>query len=229
MRTALGASLAKGKPTATIGLVAACVVVFLLQQVSGTLVNTLALAPANARAYPWILITSIFVHWNILHILMNMWALWSVGSYLEQMLGKARYLSLFFLSGFGGSVLIMLWTYVEPSHSMARTFSAGASGAIFGLFGALLLVSRKLHQNITGIMGVIALNLVFTFSVPGISWQAHIGGLVVGLIVGAIFAYAPRESRKSWAIVGSSAVALVLVGLAFFVIQSGVASRWIAG
>jgi membrane associated rhomboid family serine protease len=87
----------------------------------------------------------------------------------------------------------------------------GASGAIFGLFGALLVVGRKLRLNIQPIALTIGLNLVLTFSMSGISWQAHIGGLVAGAALGAAWAYAPRANRTAIQIGSSIALAAVLV------------------
>ena len=87
----------------------------------------------------------------------------------------------------------------------------GASGAIFGLFGALFVVGRRLRLNIQPIALTIGLNLVFTFSVASISWQAHIGGLVAGAALGAAWAYAPRPQRTAIQIASSVALAALLV------------------
>ena len=104
------------------------------------------------------------------------------------MLGRARFLALYLLAGFGGSVAVYVF-------SNPNAFSAGASGAIFGLFGALIVVLRKLGRSLAGIIPVLVINLVITLGVPGISIAAHFGGLVTGALVAAGLAYAPRNSR----------------------------------
>jgi len=157
------------------------------------------------------LLTSMFLHEPpsaggtfFLHILFNMWALFVVGPPLEALLGRVRFVALYLLTGLAGSVLAYVLTapYVPE---------LGASGAIFGLFGALLIVGRKLRLNIQPIALTIGLNLVLTFSMSGISWQAHIGGLVAGVALGAAWAYAPRPQRTAVQIASSVALAAVLV------------------
>ncbi len=118
-----------------------------------------------------------------------MWALWAVGPALEQMLGRWRYLALYTLSGLGGSVLL----YLVGSPNDA---AVGASGAIFGLFGAYFVIGRKLGGPVAPIVVLLVINLVITFSVPGISWQGHVGGLAVGAVLAAAYAYAPAARRR---------------------------------
>lgn len=210
----------------TIGLIAINALVFLAQSVlpgSSVAIN-LGLAPAVAELEPYRMLTSAFLHGSIFHLLLNMYALWIVGSYLEPMLGRWRYLTLYFLSAIGGSVAVVL---ASPASS-ALVITVGASGAVFGLFGALALVLRKVGGNATGILVIIAINVVFTFTVPNISIQGHIGGLIVGLALGAVFAYLPTTSqlhgmdreqghrlRTRYSLTGAIAVAIILVGLAF--------------
>jgi membrane associated rhomboid family serine protease len=136
------------------------------------------------------LITSAFLHWGVLHIALNSWALYVVGQYLEQALGHVRYLALYLLSALGGSVL-GYW------FDSAQTLSVGASGAIFGLFAATFVVGRRLNLDVRGVVVLIVLNLVITF-LPGtgISWTAHVGGLITGAVVSAALAYAPKASRN---------------------------------
>ncbi len=134
------------------------------------------------------LVTAMFMHYGLLHIGMNMWALWVLGRPLEALLGPIRFAALYLLCGLGGNVAAYL---VSPN-----AFSAGASTAIFGLFAALYLVLRKLGRNANSILPVIIINLIFTFSVPGISKAGHVGGLVIGVLVGLGLAYAPRDKRN---------------------------------
>ena len=147
------------------------------------------------------LITSAFLHANVLHILFNMYALLLVGPTLEAALGRLRFVALYFLSALGGSTLAYL---LMPANGAA----VGASGAIFGLFGALLIVTRRVGSDSSGILGLIAINLVLTFTFSGISWQAHVGGLVTGVVIAAAYAYAPRSQQ---AIVQAAASAVVLL------------------
>jgi membrane associated rhomboid family serine protease len=135
------------------------------------------------------LFTAMFMHYGVLHLLMNMYALWILGRSLEAFLGPVRFLALYLVAGLGGNVAAYVF---QPG-----ALSAGASTAIFGLFAALFLVLRKLGLNAASVLPVIVINLVFTISVPGISIAGHLGGFVVGGLVGAGLAYAPKERRSA--------------------------------
>jgi membrane associated rhomboid family serine protease len=167
---------------------------------------------ANGEWYR--LITAAFLHlpprggsFGITHILFNMWALWVVGPQLEQVFGRLRYTVLYILSALGGNVLLYL---VDP-HQPA----VGASGAIFGLFAAYFVVGRRLGADTRGIAFLILINLMFTFTFSGISWEGHVGGLVTGAVLAAAFAYAPRARPQQRAVqaTASGLVAAVLVVL----------------
>jgi membrane associated rhomboid family serine protease len=133
------------------------------------------------------LVTSLFLHYGPLHLLLNMYALWMLGRYLEAELGSARFAGLYLLAGLGGSVAVYLFA--------PNSLSAGASGSIFGLFAALFLVLRRLGRDTSQVLVVLVVNLVLTFSIPQISVAGHLGGLVVGGLLGAAVAYAPRQRR----------------------------------
>ncbi len=135
------------------------------------------------------LFTSMFMHFGLIHLALNMWALWIIGRVLEAALGPVRFLALYLLSGLGGSVAVYLF---GGPHAL----TAGASGAIFGLFAALFVVLRRIGGNASSLIPVIVINLVLTFTIPGISIAAHIGGLITGAVVGAGLAYAPRRARN---------------------------------
>ena len=152
------------------------------------------------------LLTSAFLHAGVLHILFNMFALAQIGPVLEHSLGRVRYLALYLLSALGGSVAAFL---LAPPNQP----SVGASGAIFGLFGAYYVVVRRLGGETGPIIVLLVVNLVITFSVPNIDWRAHLGGLVTGGVIATVFAYAPRGPRQAATHVG---VCLAL-GLAFAV------------
>ena len=154
----------------------------------------------------WRVVTSGFLHLSVMHIVLNMVALYFVGLGMERVLGRWRYLALYGLSLLGGSVSVML--FAAPTGG-----AAGASGAIFGLMGALLVTLKRLKLDLRQAGVVIAINLVATFAIPGISWQAHLGGLVVGAGVGAVMVYAPAARRNAWQIGTCVAVLVVLVAL----------------
>jgi membrane associated rhomboid family serine protease len=189
VKTAFG-----GKPTSrpwvTYTLIVANVVMFVLQKAAPDVTKAFVLWPWGIAHYGEVyrLATSAFLHADLMHILFNMWALYVIGGPLEQWLGRTRYLGLYALSGLGGSVLVYLVTPVDGA-------TLGASGAIFGLFGATFVLARKLNFDVRWVVGLIVINLVFTFVAPGISWQGHIGGLVTGAAVGWAYAYSPRENR----------------------------------
>jgi membrane associated rhomboid family serine protease len=154
------------------------------------------------------LITSAFLPGTgtlgILDIAFNMWALYVVGPSLEQLLGRVRFLAVYLLSAVGGSVLFY---YLAPQNVPAL----GASGAIFGLFGAWFVASRKLRFDSSGIVLLIVLNLGLSFIYRStIAWQDHVGGLIVGALVMAAYAYAPRKNRVALQVLATVAVAALL-------------------
>ncbi|HLU75875.1 MAG TPA: rhomboid family intramembrane serine protease [Nonomuraea sp.] len=152
------------------------------------------------------LITAAFVHVSLFHILFNCWALYVIGPYLERAFGHVRFAALYFVSAFGGSVL-GLWM------DHPRVFTIGASGAIFGLFGAVFVVGRRLNLDVRGITVLIVINLAITFIVPGISWTGHIGGLVTGAALSAALAYAPKENRTRWQLMAVAGFVVLLAVL----------------
>ncbi|MER5874643.1 rhomboid family intramembrane serine protease [Streptomyces sp. NPDC001910] len=137
------------------------------------------------------MLTSMFLHEpsNFMHIIFNMLSLWWLGGPLEAALGRARYLALYFISGLAGSALCYL--LAAPNQP-----SLGASGAIFGLFGATAVLMRRLNYDMRPVIALLVINLIFTFGWSGIAWQAHIGGLVAGVVVGYAMVHAPRERRN---------------------------------
>lgn len=156
----------------------------------------------------WQMLTSMFTHVEVWHIAFNMLALWMLGPYLEQTLGRLRFATLYVLSAIGGSVAAVLLVPVVGGWS---TGAVGASGAVFGLFGAVLVVLRRLGRDARGIVGIILVNVALSF-LPGIAWQAHLGGLVVGAALGAAYAYVPRERRRLVAVLAPALVGVALVG-----------------
>jgi membrane associated rhomboid family serine protease len=150
-------------------------------------------------------ITAAFLHTQWWHIGFNMYALWVLGTMLEPVLGRARFTALYLLSALGGSAASLLG--LAPN-----TIAYGASGAVFGLFGALLVVSRRFNRDISGIIAVLLLNVVLGFYFSGIDWRAHLGGFLTGGALALVYAYVPRSQRMLWAVVsGVLVLALVVV------------------
>lgn len=150
------------------------------------------------------LLTAMFLHYGLLHILFNMWALAYIGPPLEAALGRLRYGALYLLAGLGGSVAT--YAFGPPFEA-----SAGASGAIFGLFAAYFVFARHQRRDTRMITVLIVINLIFSFSVPGIDVRAHLGGLFTGAAVGVVLAYAPRGRHRTLIqVLGAVAVAAIL-------------------
>ena len=209
VRTHFGGRVAQGS-LVTYVLIAANIGMLIAQKMYPYVQTGLTLVPGYVAQGQWYrLVTSAFLHYGLMHIVFNMWALWVVGPQLEQWLGRLRFGVLYALSGIGGSVLV----YLLASPCSA---TAGASGAIFGLFGATFVLFKRLQLRVRGIGILIAFNLVITFmpsavGLSAISWQGHLGGLIVGSLVAAVFAYAPSRQRTV------ALVAVTVVLLAGFV------------
>ncbi|MFJ7135910.1 rhomboid family intramembrane serine protease [Streptomyces fungicidicus] len=214
-RTIAGGAVAADPRLVTKILLGINLAVFLAVQVRPSLVRDLYLIGAWPPA-PFLptqgvaegewyrLFTSMFTHQEIWHIAFNMLSLWWLGGPLEQALGRARYLTLYLISGLAGGAL----TYLLAS---GTTASLGASGAIFGLFGATAVLMRRLKYDMRPVIALLVINLIFTFGWSNIAWQAHIGGLVAGVVIGYAMVHAPRERR---ALVQFGTCALVLVAVA---------------
>jgi membrane associated rhomboid family serine protease len=210
-----------GRPAVTWTLIALNVVIYLFEQISpdkviayGGMIGE-AYVPAihelaGVAVGDWYrLLSSAFLHeplntgFGILHIGFNMYALYIVGPALEQMLGRGRFLAVYLVSALGGSVLFYLIT--PPNSGPA----IGASGAIFGLFGAWFVLARRLRLDARQIVMLIVINLVLGFTISGIAWQAHVGGLIAGGALTAAYVYAPRANRTLIQV----AATIALVGL----------------
>jgi membrane associated rhomboid family serine protease len=153
------------------------------------------------------LLTSTFLHFGLLHIALNMYCLFLLGPALEQALGRLRFGVLYLLSGLAGSALSYA---LGPANEMA----AGASGAVFGLFAAYYVLERKRGGDATQITATIAINLFFSFSVPGIDWRGHVGGLIGGALVTAALVYPPvGRQRALLQALGCVAVGVLVVAV----------------
>ena len=187
------ARLKSDQPRVTISLIMINLVIWLLQVIPGsTLTSTLFYAPLLTVIEPWRMITAGFVHSpdSVWHILLNAYSIYIFGRVIEPMLGPVRFLVLYLVSIFGGSAMV-LWLS-EPVAPVV-----GASGAFFGLMGAYLIMLRAIGDNSGLLVGLIAVNLAFGFLVPGISWQGHLGGLLAGMAVTAVYARTRYKSGLS--------------------------------
>jgi len=218
-RTQFGAKVTPGgRPAVTMTIIGICVAVWLMQRASPTLSAALEFWPPAARTEPWRFLTSAFEHspGQLLHILFNMYALWVMGSYLEPMLGRLRFAALYLICAIGGSVGY-LWLTSPQLDPVAGVYYwvpvVGASGAVFGLFGALLVLNRHLGRSSGPIIGVIAINAVIGFVVPGIAWQAHLGGLLTGIALAAVITTTAPQNRRRLQLPAITAV-LVLLAVA---------------
>jgi membrane associated rhomboid family serine protease len=197
-RTAFGGRVTGDTSRVALTLVAVNVAVYVLGLVVGE--RELQTRYANVPGFPGLfgvadgeyyrLLTAAFLHAGPFHLAMNMFALAALGPTLESALGRSRFLALYLLSALGGSVLSFVL-------SAPNQFGVGASGAIFGLFGAYYVVVRHLGGETRSILLLLAVNLVITFTVPIIDWRAHLGGLLTGTVVAAALAYVPRGPRRS--------------------------------
>lgn len=236
-RTVLGGRVHAGRDVTTV-LIGINVVVFLIMTVSGTgffngdpslLFARFADLPgrlvvfhgsstttldgvANGEWYR--LVTSMFMHFGIIHLALNMYVLLLVGPPLEQALGRVRFTTLYLIAGFGGSVASFVFGSVTE-------IGAGASGAIFGLFGAYYVVARRIGAETGPIVATIAFNVVLSFAISNIDIRAHLGGLVVGSLMGAVMAYAPRGPQRS-TIQAAGSIVIVAVLAVAAVLRAGV-------
>ncbi|SDQ22906.1 rhomboid family intramembrane serine protease [Quadrisphaera sp. DSM 44207] len=212
VRTAFGGRVRGGWPVVTLGVVGLCVAAYVLQLAPGSSVTALlAFRPDAALAEPWRFVTAAFLHSpaGIFHILFNMYALWLTGPYLEDLLGRLRFAALYLVSAVGGSVGSLL--LASPDAVSWYTASVGASGAVFGLFAALVVVQRRLGRSAGQVVAIIAVNGVLGFVLPNVAWQAHLGGLVTGAALAAVLVHAPRRRRAAAQAAGVAAVLAVLV------------------
>lgn len=161
----------------TQSLIILIVGVFIIQQYlyPGLFEQFVLFGPKVKNGEYWRLFTVALLHANWMHLLFNMLALWSIGTPVEQIFGRGRYIFLFLGS--------LLTASIASAYFGPAALAVGASGAIFGLFGALLAIGRRAGANYQNVTGTIVLNLLITFIVPGIDWRAHVGGLIGGYLI----------------------------------------------
>jgi membrane associated rhomboid family serine protease len=168
------------------------IAIFLLQELTGTLlVKSFALfAPLVTSGEWWRLISAGFLHGSIIHLLFNVYILWVIGSQLESIVGNIKFIIIYFVSLLGGSVASYLF-------SPFGSYSIGASGAIFGLMGAMLVVGKKRNLDISQITTLVAINIVIGFVLSGIDWRAHLGGLAAGAFISWVLLNATSLKEKN--------------------------------
>lgn len=224
-RTQFGATVTPGgRPVVTMAVVAICAAVWLLQLVDPRVTSEVAFLPILGVSEPWRFMTAAFAHspGSPLHILFNMYALWQIGQYLEPLLGRVRFAILYLVSAFGGSVGYLVLSS-PPAAPLTRAgidssnwlnSMVGASGAVFGLFGALLVLNRHLGRSSGPMFGVLAINAVLGFIVPGIAWQAHLGGALTGVALAGVITLTTSQTRRRLQLPALFAVTTLLVAAA---------------
>jgi membrane associated rhomboid family serine protease len=181
----------------------------------GSLFNRwLLYGPAVANGDWWRLITSAFLHASLLHIAFNMYFLWFVGSAVEQALGRGRFLLIYFVSALAGSAGALVWTPATPT--------VGASGALFGILGAALVLERQRNFVLGGsALALIVINLLLSFTLSNISVGGHIGGLIGGILCTLVLSkfgrgHAAYSRVGLWGIAGVLGVGLLSLAVAYW-------------
>jgi membrane associated rhomboid family serine protease len=226
VRRAPGVALATGSAPITKALIAINVAIFLVtasqsgsfSQPGGNLyVRWVLFGPLVVHGGWYRLVTAMFLHASIIHIGFNMYALWVIGTPVEQYLGRARYIGLYFVSGLAGSAGGLLQAPHEPI--------LGASGAIFGILGAMLILEWQITGRLAGnAMTWILINIVISFAIPNISWGGHIGGLIGGILITLGYAHW-RGGRAQYGqlglggVLGLIVVAVGSVALAYWKVR----------
>jgi membrane associated rhomboid family serine protease len=224
VRRAPGLALASGTAPVTYALIAINVVIYLVTVVQGNGLSNpggslylrwLLFGPFVAHGGWYRLITSMFLHGFLLHIVFNMVALYFIGVPVEQYLGRARYIGLYFVSGLAGAAGALLQAPLAPT--------VGASGAIFGILGAMMIIEWQITGRLAGqAMTWIVINLVISFSFSGISWGGHLGGLIGGILITLAYAHWGDRGRAQYGqlglggVLGLVAVAAGSIAIAYF-------------
>lgn len=208
---------AQPKPFMTWAIIAICGVVFVVDQLTPVVFIWGAFNPVLAVGEPWRYLSAAFLHSGAVHLLFNMFALYSVGPDLERFFGRFRYGAMYLLSAVGGSVAMQWWGLVD--HASLRGACVGASGAIFGLFAAIFWLQRRLKINTWQIVILLAVNFGIGFTVPNVAWQAHLGGFLVGGMLAWFYLFgwkvrkgmATSRAAAAWRVIWPTAVVTVFL------------------
>lgn len=139
----------------------------------------------------WRLITAGFLHAGVMHLLFNCLALYTLGTPFEALYGRTRYAILLLISLVAGS-------YASITFNAENQVSVGASGAIFGLFGALLVVGRRLGADTRSTLTLLAINTAIAIAIPNIDWRAHLGGLAGGVVIATVYKLIPQRRGQAY-------------------------------
>ncbi len=217
------------RPEVTFALIAINVVVFLTEgsftvsgqptgkiYEEGALFGSIRGVPALGVAHGqwWRIVTSGFMHENLIHIGFNMYVLYVLGQMLEPALGRLRFGTIYAVSLLTGSCGALLVTPHSPT--------VGASGAIFGLMGAAAVEmrARQIPVMQSGVGGLILLNLVISFTLPGISWGGHIGGLIGGAVAALVIQLGARYRSQALALAGCAAIGIAALAGSILIAKS---------
>lgn len=217
-RSSLGAPI-------TMLLMAVNVVLFVLEWFVPQVYQWLAFYPPSAYFEPWRFVTTAFLHAGVVHLGMNMLSLYWLGQSVEPMMGKTRFLAAYMLSALGGTVFVLGWVVVSPQSF--NTVTVGASGAVFGLFGAIFALQKAMGANTRSIGVLLAVNLMYGFLIPGISWQAHVGGLLVGALVTVLMLKLDRPVAGMTARSQNVRTGVALLGVGFALAALQAAIYWL--
>lgn len=217
-RTRFGGVATPGT-TVTFTLMGICGVVYLLQRLFPVVTALGDFSPQLGLSQPWRFLTAAFLHspGDIMHLVFNLMGLYFMGQFLEPTLGRARFIAVYLLSALGGSVGYLVLAPAPVAHGsfLAWTQSmVGASGAVFGLFGAATIILLRTGGSVRGMVVLLLINLALPLIYPNIAWEAHLGGLVVGLACAAALVATAPAGRRRWSWPALALVGLVLVAAA---------------
>lgn len=200
----------------TLSIIVVTAAISLIAMIVSPITNLLAFQGEVAIFQPWRLITAALLHGGIMHLALNMLALWMLGPALEQAMGKLPFIATYIVTALAGSVAVPLLG--------SNSWVVGASGAIFGLFGVYIGLQRVVGKVDMSLLVIVGINLAYGFFVSGVAWQAHVGGLIAGFIIGfggALLAGKRTDGKRAkglWSAIGLTAVvSLALWGLWMFI------------
>lgn len=200
----------------TLSIIVVTAAISLIAMIVTPVTNLLAFQGEVAIFEPWRLVTAALLHGGIMHLALNMLALWMLGPALEQAMGKLPFIATYIVTALAGSVAVPLLG--------SNSWVVGASGAIFGLFGVYIGLQRVVGKVDMSLLVIVGINLAYGFFVSGVAWQAHVGGLIAGFIIGfggALLAGKRTDGKRArglWSAIGLTAVvSLALWGLWMFI------------
>ncbi|MEO8094472.1 MAG: rhomboid family intramembrane serine protease [Pseudolysinimonas sp.] len=211
----------RGNSVVTYTLIGLNVVIYALQWITGQgLTAAWYLFPYLIGSEPWRLITSAFLHSTsiiLVHLLVNMYALYLFGPLLESFLGRARFIALYLIGALGGSLGVLtaveVWIFTDGNPLTAPVGSLGASGAIFALLGAVFAMRKALGVDVRQLFALLVINLAIPFFIGGIAWEAHVGGLIIGFLIGLVLVSTRRRQDLTKQIAGIAGIAVGLLVL----------------